>query len=205
MAPRYEFRVFGDTLAAEQETLCRSATVAGAEESRTDSYFVVPGRADASLKLRGGKFDLKVLREREDGLELWEPAAEAGFPIAPRTLRGDFLGPAGVHIDLPDRPVDRDLLLALGRAAPAICIVPVEKHRRRYCVNGVAAEFTRVSVEGPSGGRRPVESIAVEEADRGQSIATVTALGLRHRRNTSYQRFLVEMLFKTPGPDKAGN
>jgi hypothetical protein len=69
MAPRYEFRIFGEGLGAERELLRRLAE-AGHEEARTDVYFVVPGRTDASLKLRGDKLDLKLLRAERDGLEL---------------------------------------------------------------------------------------------------------------------------------------
>jgi hypothetical protein len=151
---------------------------------------VVPGRTDASLKLRGGKLELKVLRGRKDGLELWEPAAETEFPVAPDTLQAKLLGPAGVALDLPGSPIDRDLLLALARAAPGTRAVRVDKHRRRYRIAGATAEFTRLSVDGS-----PVESIAIEEADRQRAIDAVAALCLADRQNSSYQRFLVGRFF----------
>ena len=191
MTPRWEFRVFGGRLAAERAALERAGVPAGEEEeeeeeARLDVYFVVPGRVDASLKLRGEKLDLKLLRDERDGLELWEPAGEAAFPEAPDVLQDRLLGPAGVRLDLPAAPVGRDGLLSLARAAPELRVVRVGKRRRQYRVRGVMAEFTRLSVDG-----RPVESVAVEEADRERALAAVAALGLAERRNTSYQRLLV--------------
>ena len=44
-------------------------------EERPDAYFVLVGRTDVGLKLRGEKddeFDVKVLHERRAGWELWE-------------------------------------------------------------------------------------------------------------------------------------
>ena len=197
MAPRYEFRIFGEGLGAEREVLRRLAGAghgAGEEEARTDVYFVVPGHADASLKLRGDKLDLKLLRAGRDGLELWEPAAEARFPLAPERLRDALLKPAGAWLDLPAAPVGRDLLLALGHAASGLRIVRVEKRRRQYRVQGVRAEFTRLSADG-----RPAESIAIEEADPDRALGAVAALGLLDRRNTSYQRWLVETFLPATG------
>ena len=199
MTPRFEFRVFGERLADEREIVERRAAFARDEEPRTDIYFVVPGRVDASLKLRGGKLDLKVLRNEENGLELWEPAAQAEFPVAPEILRARFLDPAGVRLDLPDAPVERDLLLTRARLAPLTRTVRVEKHRHSLRLDDVAVEFTRLSVDGT-----PAETVAIEEVDRKRALAAVEALRLSDRRNRSYQRFLVDRLFTPPGPGDAG-
>jgi hypothetical protein len=191
--PRYEFRVFGRRLAAERKALARCAAADGEDDPRTDTYFVVPKRADASLKLRDATLDLKLLRCQEDGLELWLPAGRADFPVAPATLRSGFLAPAGLQIDLPDRPVDRDLLIGLASAAPGpVRLVRIDKRRSRFRIAGAPAEFTRLSVDD-----EPLETVAVEESDRERALAAVAALGLSGRRNTSYQRFLVGRLFET--------
>ena len=190
MTPRFEFRVFGDALPVERTALEAQAAEAGDEEARTDTYFVAPGCTDRSLKLRGGKLDLKVLRDVREGLELWEPSAAAAFPVAAERLRDDLLGPAGIRLDLPAAPVGRDLLLALARGAPDTRVATVEKRRRRYRLDGVAAEVTRLRVDG-----RRAETVAVEEAELDRALAAVVTLGLSEKRNTSYQRFLVELLF----------
>lgn len=198
MSPRFEFRVFGDRLDAERHALERSAETLEEDEPRTDIYFVVPDRVDASLKLRGEGLDLKLLRKRENGLELWEPAAEARFPVAAETLLAGFLGPAGVAVDPGGGTVDRERLLVLARSAPVVRLVRVGKHRRRYRLAGAAAELTRLSVEGLA-----VSSMAVEDEDRHRVARAVAALGLSGRENTSYQRFLVQTL-RTAGPDERG-
>ena len=196
MAPRWEFRVFGGELAAERAALRHLSVPADEEEARTDIYFVVPRRVDASLKLRGERLDLKLLRDERDGLELWEPAAEADFPVVPGRLREELLGPAGVRLVLPEAPIGRDLLLGLGRAAPGMRLVRVEKRRRQHRLDGVMAEFTRLAADG-----RAVESVAVEEEDPERAKRAIAALGLSARRNTSYQRWLVGAIPSDPGRD----
>ena len=194
LAPRWEFRVFGEDLAAERAALRRFPVPADEEEARTDIYFVVPRRIDASLKLRGERLDLKLLRDERDGLELWEPAGEADFPVAPGRLREQLLGPVGVRLVLPEAPVGRDLLLGLARAAPGMRLVRVEKRRRQHRLEGVVAEFTRLAADGQA-----VESVAVEGEDPERVKNAIAALGLSGRRNTSYQRWLVGALRLDPG------
>ncbi len=194
MAARWEFRVFGDDLGPQREALDRLGD-AGDEDARADVYFLVPGRTDASLKLREDTLDLKLLREERDGLEQWEPAGEAAFPVESETLR-ELLGPAGVRLDLPAGPVALDALLEVVRAARGVRLVPVAKRRRHYALRQVSAEFTRLLMDGLA-----VESIAVEGADPGRTAGAIAALGLASRRNTSYQRFLVEAAL---APDRGG-
>ncbi len=107
MMPRAEFRVFGDDTDGAWHILARDGAPEGQPEARTDAYFAVPDRADASLKLRGERLDLKILRGSADGLETWEPSGEEDFPIAPEILYAEFLLPAGVRLDLPAMPLDR--------------------------------------------------------------------------------------------------
>jgi hypothetical protein len=195
VTPRSEFRVFGHDTTAAWEFVPRAGAREGDPESRTDVYFVVPGRPDASLKLRGEALDLKILDAVVDGLETWRPAGKAEFPLAPRILQAEFLEPAGLCLDLPPAPVGRHRLLALARAAPDMRVVEVAKRRRRFRLEGAKAELSEVTVEG-----RPVRSVAVEDADPRAVARAVAAMGLAGRRNVSYQRLLVEAFFPVSAP-----
>jgi hypothetical protein len=196
VTPRTEFRVFGDDTVDAWDDLARVGTPEGHPEARTDTYLVVPGRVDASLKLRGDSLELKTLRGSADGLETWEPAGEVGFPIDPETLEAAFLRPAGVRLDLPATAIDRARFLALAHAAPDVRVVEVAKRRRRFRLHGATAELAGIRVEG-----RPDRSVAVEDADPGVVSRAIAAIGLAGRRNVSYQRFLVGELFPASRPE----
>jgi hypothetical protein len=190
VTPRFEFRVFGEDIAGAWETLGRDGTPEGEPEERTDSYFVVPGHVDASLKLRADRLDLKLMLREEAGLELWRPAGTAEFPVGAAALRTGFLRPAGLRLDPGRGPVGRDELLACAWAATGTRVVEVRKRRQKYRFAGALAERTGLTIGGAA-----IHSIAIQTPDRAAAAGAVAALGLADRRNVSYQRFLVEASF----------
>jgi exopolyphosphatase / guanosine-5'-triphosphate,3'-diphosphate pyrophosphatase len=135
---------------------------------------LAPG-SDASVKVRGGRVDVKhLLRVDEDGLEQWTPVLKAPFPLSPEdtrlvlaTLGADDLPPDRVAHTLGD-------LVAVITGAVA---VDVHKHRARYTIGGCMAELTEI--RGASGTAR---TMAVEAEDRARVRAAVRELGLSERR-----------------------
>lgn len=93
-------------------------------------------------------------------------------------------------------PLNRARLLALAHAAPDLRVVEVAKRRRQFRLASATAELSEILVEG-----RPVRSVAVEDADPIAVTRAVAALDLAARRNTSYQRYLVEAFFPKPRPE----
>ena len=65
-------------------------------ESRPDTYFVLPARADVGIKLRGqgddGAFDIKVRYQARDGWELWEKNVIYSWNDLERTRVSALLG-----------------------------------------------------------------------------------------------------------------
>ena len=184
----YEYRVFAPALARQRALLDRTGSFQS-EETRTDTYFAVPGRSDASLKVRDGRLDLKLLRGKEGTLELWERAGQADFPVERVRLEGAFLEPAGIALMLPGGAIGHEKLLSLARADRDIHIVEATKTRRLYLLEDARVEFTEVTMAGK---RR--ESAAVEDHCARAALRAVALLGIADLPNTSYQRRLLDMI-----------
>ena len=51
------------------------------EVAESDEVYFLSDSSDASVKLRDGRLDVKVLERVEDGLQLWRPVVKAEFPL----------------------------------------------------------------------------------------------------------------------------
>ncbi len=77
--PRYEFRVWADTLASVHERLGRMAQPKTAESEET--YLISKASDKCNAKIRAALMDIKVLVAEDRGLEQWKPILKAGFPL----------------------------------------------------------------------------------------------------------------------------
>ena len=155
IVPRWEWRTFGDGFGAVDSRFDALAPEAVRE---SDEVYVLSLLSDASVKLREGLLDVKVLREVSgDGLERWEPVVKA-----PAALSHDDLGLLGD---------------ALGVQTVA---VRVHKHRAHYLLDGCMAE--RSEIRTAHGARR---TIGIESEDPELVRKVVTELGFDTRRNAN--------------------
>jgi len=142
---------------------------AGEVAESDEIYFL--SDTGASVKVRGGRLDVKVLDRVERGLQLWRPVVKAEFPLdedaAAEAARA--LGVAG-----------RATTLAELQALPAIRAVEVHKRREHFTVGGAMAE--RSELRTPAG---VAMTVAVESEDPAAVLAGVRELGLEGRPNVS--------------------
>ena len=158
--PRWEWRTFGDALGVADS---RFDALTPGEVRESDEVYLLSALTDASVKLRDGLIDVKVLREvSADGLERWEPVLKAPATRSPEDLR--------VLAD------------ALGAETLA---VRVHKHRAHYLLDGCMAERSEIRTE--HGVRR---TIGIESEDPDLVRAVVAELGFDVRRNVSLPREL---------------
>ena len=158
--PRWEWRTFGDALGAAES---RFDALTPGEVRETDEVYLLSALSDASVKLRDGLVDVKVLREvSADGLERWEPVLKAPAARSPEDLR--------VLVD------------ALGVDTLA---VRVHKRRAHYLLDGCMAERTEIRTE--HGARR---TIGIESEEPDLVRAVVAELGFDVGRNVSLPREL---------------
>jgi exopolyphosphatase / guanosine-5'-triphosphate,3'-diphosphate pyrophosphatase len=183
IVPRWEWRTFGDSF-AEAESRLRASEPTRVEES--DELYVLSARVDGSIKVRGGKLDVKRLEVvNEEGLEQWNPVAKAELPLDAGEV-ASLLTALGASVPpLGHQTYDVDRLAEIVGAHDDLRAVPVFKHRVRYLLDGCMAELTDVRSD-----LRTRRTIAVENEDPAVVRATVEALGLWSRPNVSFPRGL---------------
>ena len=191
IVPRWEWRTFGAPF-GDAEAVFADLTPRAVEES--EELYLLSEDGD-NVKVRADLMDVKVLREVDPhGLERWEPALKASFPLAPADVAEAF---AALHEPLPtlSRPEYSltELLDELVDPIGTIRVVSVRKRRVRYTINDCMAELSDIEV-----GDRHTRTIAVEAEDSAAVLAAVTALGLRDRVNTSVPKGLTALVNDEP-------
>jgi exopolyphosphatase/guanosine-5'-triphosphate,3'-diphosphate pyrophosphatase len=142
---------------------------AGEVEESQEIYFL--SDAGASVKVRGGRLDVKVLDRVEDGLQLWRPVVKAEFP-----LDEDAAAEAAQALGVPGRATT----LAELQALPGVRALEVHKRREHFTVGRALAE--RAELRTAAG---VAMTVAVESEDPAAVLAGVRELGLEGRPNVS--------------------
>ena len=184
IVPRWEWRTFGDDFGEVERKLAATEPERVQESNET---YVLSVASDASVKVRDGLMDVKLLEEVDgDGLEQWRPTMKAEFPLAADGVRQVF---DALAVPLP--PLARDeytvdqLVGELVEPDPRLRAVEVHKHRERFTVGGAMAELSEIRVA--EGGRG---TIAIESEDSSLVVAAVHELGLPLRPNVCLARGL---------------
>nr|WP_300045015.1 Ppx/GppA family phosphatase [uncultured Nocardioides sp.] len=192
VVPRWEWRTFGDALDAldaldDLDALAPLRTTAPVE---SDEIYVLSVYGDASVKVRAGVLDVKVLQRLDGaGLQLWVPTMKAPFPLDAAAVAGAF---AALGVAPPEtRRTDLGLEQLQELVAPRddLRLVEIHKRRRRTLVDDCMVELTEVSAEGVTS-----RTVAVESPDPGLVSRTVGRLGLDGRPNVCVARGLKSML-----------
>jgi|SRR5689334_6079170 hypothetical protein len=193
-APRYEFRVWAESLKEVRERLEGFSESQPAEQSR-ETYIVSEATNDTNTKIRAGAIEVKVLLHTDRRLEQWDPLLKADFPIDP-TLVAESIFPA-LHVAPPSdlSKSRRHFLLpesfieTVVKPHPRLAAVELGKVRHRYRLGDCAAEFDEVEIGG-----RTVQSVAVESADPQAVLDLAGELGIGGYSNVSYIRQIKSMI-----------
>jgi exopolyphosphatase/guanosine-5'-triphosphate,3'-diphosphate pyrophosphatase len=188
VVPRWEWRTFGDDLEDADRALASLGTAAAVE---SDETYLLSMYGDASIKVRGGVLDVKVLeRVNGAGLQLWVPTMKAPFPLDERAIVAAFAA-----LGAPLRATRRsehsieELVDELVGPRDDLRVVETHKRRRRSLLDDCMVELTEVSAEG-----RTTRTVAVESPDPGLVTETVRRLGLDGRPNVCVARGLKSLL-----------
>jgi exopolyphosphatase / guanosine-5'-triphosphate,3'-diphosphate pyrophosphatase len=191
IVPRWEWRVFGEDVAAAEPAF--AALDPGAVVESDELYLLAATRAN--VKVRNDLLDIKVLREVDaDGLERWEPVLKEDFPLPAAQVSRLFDALGVVPPPLTRDAYTLDQLLAeLVEPDGGVRPVRVHKRRVRYTIGGCMAELSDVEAEG-----RSTRTVAVESEDASAVIAAVRSLGLDGELNTSYPLGLAALVDTGP-------
>ena len=180
--PRYEFRVWAETLTPIREKLER---LASPKETVSQETYLVSATTDkCNAKIRAALMDSKVLVAEDRGLEQWKPVLKAGFPLESSAIATQVFP----SLELPppvlakcEYTLDEFLGDVMG-AEPRITIVDVSKTRYQFSIGVCAAEYAQIKLNGV-----PRDTVAVESVDPDAVLKLVGDLGISGA-NTSYIR-----------------
>jgi len=181
-APRYEYRVWGENLAALEARIEEDGHNGQLRKS-VETYVVAPSNPAVNPKIRGGKLDVKVLVQVHEGLEQWEPRFKAAFPLLAEAVRCSFFPLLG--LDAPELQRDEytreQLLEDVVRPHPELMIARIGKRRRGFTIDGCLAEIATVDFAD-----RSLQTVAIEGVDAAEVIAVGGRIGLVAHENVSY-------------------
>lgn len=182
---RFEFRCWPD--ATSRAPPLQTPLGLAVPVRRTDLYCVLPGRADTLCKLRGGeRLQIKTLLSRDNRLECWQMALDAGFPLDDETV--DL---ASLLLGIPPETIAPDSALAFTKrlnSNSSLQMVTVHKARRQSTVGGIKLEATLARAASVN-----QWTIALEGSDADAVRARVHNLGLWPLPNRSYAMWLADL------------
>lgn len=186
---RYEFRLWGESLADLRQRLERRATPVKAASRET---YLIPRATDrCNAKIRAELIDMKLLLAERRGLEQWKPVLKAAFPVDRAVIAGQIF--PNLHLRAPRLPKPRyqksEFLNEVIAAEPGIAIVELWKMRLQFSLVTCLAEFTVVVFNGLAR-----DTAAVESAYPDELLRLIHELGLDGAENVSYVRYLKRML-----------
>jgi exopolyphosphatase / guanosine-5'-triphosphate,3'-diphosphate pyrophosphatase len=170
--PRWEWRGFG----AQVEPAERRLSAQAAEKTEdSDEIYLLSRGSDASVKLRGGRVDVKRrLETAADGLEQWQPVMKATFPMTAAEVRSmlTVLAAPAPALDRAEYTLEQ---LAQEVLEPDAGLLPLRVHKRRvhYAYGGCLAEASVLSTDDAA-----VHTVAVESEEPERVRAAVRALGV---------------------------
>ena len=185
---RWEWRTFGEGVKPAEG---RFAALSPDAVQESDERYVLSLRNGDTVKVRDKLLDVKrLVRVNDDGLEQWEPALKAEFPVAADLVRSVV---DGLHAAVPalerSAYTEDELFGEVVGPSSDLVAVDVHKTRRRFTIGGCSAELTDVRAD-----RAETRTIAVESEDPERVTAVVGELGLGSLANVSVPRGLAALL-----------
>ena len=188
--PRFEFRIWGETLAPYRTKLEKLAQPK--ETVSKETYLISALTDECNAKIRGGLMDIKVLIAVERGLEQWNPILKAGFPLS-ATAISEQVFPSLKLVAPPLKKSEytmEEFFVEVVRAEPKISVVDVTKTRYQFSIGECAAEYAAVTLNNV-----PRDTVAAESTSPDAVLQLVKDLGI-DETNVSYIREISRILAK---------
>ena len=186
--PRYEFRIWADSLSAHREKL--NSMAQPSQKSSQETYFISAETEKCNAKVRDKLMDIKVLVAEDRGLEQWKPILKAEFPLEPEVIRGQVFS----SLQLPPPELSNvkysydEFVETVMRPNTKIGVVSVSKIRYQFNIGVCAAEYSNILINN-----MPRDTVAVESTDADAVLQLVNKLGI-HEQNVSYIREIRRIL-----------
>jgi len=190
-ALRWEWRTFSSSLADLEAKIGLNVQIA---PRQSDEIYLLNSATPHSAKIRAQVLEVKQLVQVDpSGLELWNPAFMAAFPLSAFMLQSAFSA-----LGLPHPTFQRgvyaldEFLAEIISPNAAFCAVQVNKMRRQFMFRGCAAEFVRLRIC-----TMLQESFCIENETPARIIAALGELGLDSHANINFPMGLKRALAGT--------
>ncbi|HWS98239.1 MAG TPA: hypothetical protein VN620_17375 [Candidatus Methylomirabilis sp.] len=186
--PRFEFRIWADSLAPLRTEL--DAMGQAREAKSAETYLISKVTERCNAKIRAELMDIKVLVAEDRGLEQWKPILKAGFPLSQLDIASQVF--PSLQLVAPTLVKSAytydEFLQGVVRREPKIAVVEVTKTRYQYSIGVCAAEYSLITINGV-----PRDTVAVESTDADAVLELVSKLDI-HEPNVSYIREIRRIL-----------
>ncbi len=196
---RYEFRVFAHELGIVEETMRSRARVDSYRES-AEVYIMSAANDANNTKVRGGLMDIKVLVNRDQGLEQWDPRMKGEFPLPRALIRNEVFPAFGVAVPELERASYsfEHALDEIIAPHPGLAAVSVYKQRFAFDIDGCIAELGNVYINGAA-----MRTACLESADSDLVLEMRKQLHLDRYPNVNYLLAIKRVIGMAPLPDDA--
>src|SRR5690242_3579249 len=136
LQPRYEYRVWGNTLEDQKNELQRLGQMLRTESSE-ETYLISARTETRNVKIRRAQLSIKALLATTQELQLWKPTLAADFPLNRSVIAGQIFPEFELQAPELSRPrysVD-DFLREIIRPFSEIAVVKIFKTRTRFQFN----------------------------------------------------------------------
>lgn len=180
--PRYEFRTFAQNFGMV-ETRMRKLSKCEMIRESSEIYIVSETNNENNTKIRDIKMDIKVLVEKKESLERWNPRMKGEFPMKTEVIKNEVF-PA-FAVEEPDFTRDeytlKQYLDEIIIPHPQLKAVHVFKRRFAFTINGCITEIAHLLVNGAA-----IQTVAVELEDVNAILKALEMLGLSEYENVNY-------------------
>jgi exopolyphosphatase / guanosine-5'-triphosphate,3'-diphosphate pyrophosphatase len=187
---RYEFRIWGPSLADLRDQLLQLAAPSPTEPGK-ETYLISAATDRCNAKIRNDLVDIKLLVGTDRGLEQWKPVLKAGFPLQRSVIEAQIFPPLEVAAPQLSRTqfAMEEFLGEVIRKQPKLAIATVSKSRLQFTLDGCQAEFASTTIDSLER-----DTVAVEAADPDAVLRLIHRLGIDGGPNTSYIRQIKQLL-----------
>jgi hypothetical protein len=188
--PRYEFRIWGVTLAELRKKL-EGLAEPDKDPASEETYLVSSATDECNAKIRSSVMDIKIRVHKDRDLEQWKPILKAGFPLDRSTITTQIF--PSLRLDSPQLAAPRysmdEFLSEVIQREKSISTARVSKRRFRFNPDSCQAEFTAVRINDVA-----ADTVAVESVDAWAVRQMMRLLGIEGHSNTSYVRRIKQVL-----------
>jgi hypothetical protein len=196
VAARYEFRTFDQGFARVESSIRRQAGNVRYRES-PEVYIMSFGNDENNTKIRDGLMDIKVLVNRDRGLEQWNPRMKGSFPLGRDVLLDEVFPAFGVKSPALRRDVYsfREFLGEIVHPHPELAAVSVFKQRWGFEIDGCIAELANVYINGAL-----MRTACLESTNPEQVLRTRSDVHLEGYENVNYLVAIKRVIGMAPLP-----